>query len=131
VGTLADNEAWTLERLFRAAASFPAHVTECPKRTWAILTKYDTNRAFLAWAATHGVRVLHFGHVQDYASDLLNAYVQFKYQLARLQLVLADPAAYARSAAADAVEPAAAPLVTHKRAVRAEMCKIAAELDKL
>ncbi len=116
----------------RVAAGFPARVAECPKRTWAILTKYDTDRAFLAWAAPHGVRVPHFGHAQQYAADLLDGYMQFRSQLARLQLVLADPAAYARNAAvADAVEPAAAPLVAQMRAVRADMRKIAAQIDKL
>jgi hypothetical protein len=62
----ADNEEWMLESLLHVAAGFYARVAECPKRTWAILTKYDTDRAFLAWVAPHGVHVPPFGRVQAY-----------------------------------------------------------------
>jgi hypothetical protein len=113
------------------AAGFPARVAECPQRTWAILTKYDTDRAFLAWAAPLGVRVPHFGLVQPYAADLLDGYMQFKSHLAHLQAVLAKPSAYDRGPADDAIKPAVANLVKEKKLIHAEMRKIVAEIETL
>ncbi|GME51320.1 Phenylacetyl-ligase [Neofusicoccum parvum] len=42
------NEPWTIDTLRAAAAKFPELVATTPQRTYAILTKYETLRSFLA-----------------------------------------------------------------------------------
>ena len=74
-------EEWSLESLFRAAAGFPAHVARCPERTWAILTKYDNKRSPLEWADKYNIKVPSFTNCQQYTSDLLDAFMEYKNNL--------------------------------------------------
>ncbi len=113
------------------AAGFPARVAACPQRTKAILTKYDTDRGFLAWAAPLSIRVPHFAHAQEYVADLLDGYMQFKRHLARLRRALDAPSAYVPSAAADAAKIGLVDFVAERKRIRAEMCKIVAEIEAL
>ena len=127
----AETEEWSLESLFRVAASFPSHVASCPQRTWAILTKYDNNRDFIKWADENSIAVPHFTNVQQYTSDLLDTYMEYKNNLARIQAVLADPTAFTLSTARDPVNISVESLIRERKAIKCEMRKVVDEIDAL
>ena len=124
-------EEWSLESLFKAAASFPGHVARCPQRTWAILTKYDNNRSFLEWADKYKIKVPSFTNCQQYTSDLLDAFMEYKNNLSRIQAVLARPELYTISQATAPVSISVETLVAERKAIKTEMRKIVAEIDRL
>lgn len=126
-----DNEDWTLDTLVKAASSFPSRVATCPQRTWAILTRYDNNRSFAAWADKHDVRVPDFNRVQQITSDLLDNFMEYKNNLSRLQAVMANPAAFKLSPYRDPVGLSVEALVNERKLLKDEMSKIGAIVDGL
>ena len=110
-------EEWSLESLFKAAADFPAYVDCCPQRTWAILTKYDNNRSFLEWADRYNIKVPSFTNYQQYISDLLDVFMEYKNNLSRIQAVLARPELYTISQATAPVDINAETLVAERKAI--------------
>lgn len=121
-----------MDTLLQAAASFPSKVASCPQRTWAILTKYDTNAKFIAYADAEDIEVKDFASVTPYASDLLDQYMVYKNNLAILHRVLATPAAYRiSSVAAHPIHVSVKALIEERKLMKAEMVKIIAQIDKL
>ena len=57
--------------------------------------------------------------------------MEYKNNLARIQAVLANPTAYTLSPANNPVNIGVEALVTERKAIRVEMRKIVAEIDKL
>ncbi|KIJ40811.1 hypothetical protein M422DRAFT_114490, partial [Sphaerobolus stellatus SS14] len=123
---------WSLESLLKAAAGFPAKVAACPKRTYAILTRYDCNIHFRAYAQKYSLILPEYTLTQRYVSDLLDMYVGWKHTLAVIQDVLLHPADYTESRNASALEIGAASLVnTRKSVVKKMMNLVVDEIDKL
>jgi len=127
----AEGQGWTFDSVLHAAAGFPARVASCPQLTWAILTRYDHNRSFLTWAAKSSIEVPRFSNCQQYAADLLDAYMGWKYNLAELQAVMANPAAYKLSSAKDAIPLTMEDLVVERATVRGEMQLIVNTINSL
>ncbi|RWA14486.1 hypothetical protein EKO27_g555 [Xylaria grammica] len=126
-----DTEDWSLDTLVKAAASFPSRVASCPQRTWAILTRYDNNRSFVEWADKHDIEVPDFNRVQQATSDLLDNFMEYKNNLARLNSVMANPAAFKLSPYKDPVGLTVKALVDERKLLKDEMSKISYIIDNL
>ncbi|KAA8897744.1 hypothetical protein FN846DRAFT_992263 [Sphaerosporella brunnea] len=126
-----DSEEWSINTLFKVAAGFPARVAQTPQRSWAILTKYDSNRDFVRWAKLNALKIKHYHNVQQYTSDLLDNYMEWKNNLARIQDVLANPSTYQASAVDQAIEVSVDDLVSERKKMKKQMANIVEEIDKL
>lgn len=126
-----DYEDWSLDTLVKAAASFPSRVAGCPQRTWAILTRYDNNRSFVEWADKHDINVPDFNRVQQTTSDLLDNFMEYKNNLARLNSVMANPASFKLSPYKDPVGLDVKSLVDERKLLKDEMSKIGYIIDHL
>lgn len=115
----------------RAASSFPSRVAACPQRTWAILTRYTNNRSFVKWAKENNIQVPDFAPVQDYTSELLDSYMEFKSNLTRLQDVMAHQSRYRVSKCENPVYLDIRSLVKERELIRAKMRKISSKVDLL
>jgi hypothetical protein len=76
-------QQWDIQSLMAAAARFPDLVADCPQRTYAILTKYDSLRSFVA-AKPAAYTALQYENAQIYTSTLLDAFVSYKSLYKRL-----------------------------------------------
>ncbi|KAJ5692691.1 hypothetical protein N7462_002114 [Penicillium macrosclerotiorum] len=126
-----DSEEWTLDSLMRAAAAFPSRVAECPQRTWVILTRYTDNREFVEWASDNNIKLPDFVPVQNYSSELLDCYMEFKHNLNRLQSVMANPSQYRLSKCENPIPLDIWALVKERELIRGKMRKIAGRIDLL
>lgn len=127
----ADNQEWTLDSLIRVASGFPGRVATCPQRTWAILTPYNRNRSFVEWADARSIKVPVFSQVQQYAHDLLDSFMEFKNNLAKLQAAMANPLAFRVSSYNNAINLGVQDLVDERKAIKDEMAKIVRIIDEL
>ncbi|GIC86089.1 uncharacterized protein Aud_002451 [Aspergillus udagawae] len=126
-----EHDEWSLQELFKAAAAFPARVSKTPKRTHAILTKYDNNLSFLAWAQPRQIKIPQYDASYAYARELLDMYMTYKAHMTLIQAALAAPEKYQRSEAVDAVDVSIRGLATTRKMIRAEMSTIVEDIDKL
>ncbi|KAJ5986739.1 hypothetical protein N7451_011104 [Penicillium sp. IBT 35674x] len=76
-------QQWDIKSLMEAAARFPDLVAECPQRTYAILTKYDALRSFVARKPA-SYTALQYENAQLYTSTLLDTFVSYKALYKRL-----------------------------------------------
>ncbi|KAJ5150900.1 uncharacterized protein N7482_010152 [Penicillium canariense] len=76
-------QKWDIQSLMDAAARFPDLVAECPQRTYAILTKYDALRSFVARKPA-SYTALQYENAQIYTSSLLDTFVSYKALYKRL-----------------------------------------------
>ncbi|KAF5681216.1 hypothetical protein FHETE_5 [Fusarium heterosporum] len=126
------DEEWTFDSLLRAASGFPARVAACPQRTWAVLTPYYQTKTFVSWSEKHKITVPRFQAAQSYTSDLLDMYMLYKNNLAKIQSVLSDPTNYRLIDDVPlAVEVNTNSLLTARKQMKEEMKKIVAEVDQL
>jgi len=70
-------QQWDIASLMQAAARFPDLVADCPQRIYAILTKYDTLRSFVALRPT-GCTPLQYENAQIYTNALLDSFMSYK-----------------------------------------------------
>ncbi|KAJ5885449.1 hypothetical protein N7495_009959 [Penicillium taxi] len=126
-----EQDEWSLQELFKAAAAFPARVSKTPKRTHAILTKYDNNLSFLAWAQPLQIKIPQYDASYAYARELLDMYMAYKAHMTLIQAALEAPEKYQRSEAVDAVDVSIRALATTRKMIRAEMSTIVEDIDKL
>ena len=124
-----DAEEWSLDSLFRVAASFPANVARCPQRTYAILTKYNNNRDFVGWASQQSITVPQFQSVQSYTSDLLDMFMEYKHNLSKIQSMLPRLADYEKSDGEKAIAVSIGDLITERKAMKKAMNEIVQEVD--
>lgn len=122
---------WSLDTLLRTAAAFPARVASCPQHTWAILTKYDNDRDFVLWADKNKITIPQYQGVQAYVSDLLDMYMAYKNNIAKLQAVLQNPKDYVMSSAPEAISTTIAALAGERKKMKAQMGLIVKEIDIL
>lgn len=76
-------QQWDIQSLMAAAARFPDLVADCPQRTYAILTKYDALRSFVARKPA-SYSPLQYENAQMYTSTLLDSFVSYKALYKRL-----------------------------------------------
>ncbi len=126
-----EHDEWSLQELFKAAAAFPARVSKTPKRTHAILTKYDNNLSFLAWAQPRQIKTPQYDASYAYARELLDMYMTYKAHMTLIQAALATPEKYQKSKAVDAVDVSIGGLATTRKMIRAVMSTIVEDIDKL
>ncbi|KAF4996971.1 hypothetical protein FGRMN_4189 [Fusarium graminum] len=127
-----EDEEWTFDSLLRAASAFPARVAACPQRTWAVLTPYYQTKTFVSWSEKHKITVPRFQTAQSYTSDLLDMYMLYKNNLAKIQSVLSDPTNFRSIDDVPlAVEVNTNSLLTARKQMKEEMKKIVAEVDEL
>ncbi|KAK7424025.1 hypothetical protein QQX98_000635 [Neonectria punicea] len=66
------DQPWNIQSIMEAAARFPELVSHCPQRTYAILTKYDTLRSFVALRPA-SFSPLQYENAQMYTNVLMDA----------------------------------------------------------
>jgi hypothetical protein len=76
-------QQWDIQSLMAAAARFPDLVADCPQRTYAILTKYDALRSFVA-SKPASFTPLQYENAQIYTNTLLDSFVSYKSLYKRL-----------------------------------------------
>lgn len=70
-------QQWDIQSLMTAASRFPDLVADCPQRTYAILTKYDALRSFVA-SKPASYTPIQYENAQIYTNTLLDAFVSYK-----------------------------------------------------
>ncbi|KAK4459300.1 hypothetical protein QBC42DRAFT_183737 [Cladorrhinum samala] len=126
-----DHEEWNLELLMKAASAFPTRVASCPQRTWAILTKYDSNSNFVEWADRCHIKVPHFEKATQISFDLLDDFIEYKNNLVRIQAVMADQGSFEKSPHKNPVGLGVQALVAERKLLKAEMGRIVEVVDQL
>jgi hypothetical protein len=127
------NEEWTIESLIRAASAFPDNVAQCPQRTWAILTRYDTIPSFVVWSSglTNPIRVKRYEGVQRFTSELLDMYIEHKGNLLILNDVIHHPERYEISSHKDKIEKDLDILLNARSLLRKDMNSIVEKIEAL
>ncbi|RPB27803.1 hypothetical protein L211DRAFT_890941 [Terfezia boudieri ATCC MYA-4762] len=126
-----EDKEWSLDTLLRTAAGFPTKIVCCPRRTWAILTKYESNRSFVRWADKNKISIPQYQDIQAYTSHLLDMYMAYKANIARLGAVLRNPQDYVVSSVHDAISTDVAGLEHQRETMKAQMGLIVKEIDIL
>lgn len=70
-------QQWDIKSLMAAAARFPDLVADCPQRTYAILTKYDSLRSFVARKPA-SYTPLQYENAQIYTNALMDSFMTYK-----------------------------------------------------
>ena len=70
-------QQWDIKSLMQAAARFADLVADCPQRTYAILTKYDTLRSFVARKPA-SYTPLQYENAQIYTNALMDSFMTYK-----------------------------------------------------
>ncbi|KAB2572405.1 hypothetical protein DBV05_g8943 [Lasiodiplodia theobromae] len=83
------DEPWTIDTLRAAAARFPELVATTPQRTYAILTKYETLRSFLALKPEKLIP-LYYENATMYTNSLLDTYMDYKNMYRKLSTEMFD-----------------------------------------
>lgn len=127
------NEDWTIDSLIRASSAFPDNVAQCPQRTWAILTRYDTVPQFVLWSrkCNPQITVRKYEGVQRFTSELLDMYIEYKGNLIILNDAIRHQDDYERSPRPDGVEMALSKLIEARKSLRGEMTKIVRKIEAL
>ncbi|OBS23324.1 hypothetical protein FPOA_03873 [Fusarium poae] len=71
------NQPWTIKALMETAARFPDLVASTPQRTYAILTKYESLRSFMALKPPK-LTPMYYENASIYTNALLDAYMDYK-----------------------------------------------------
>ena len=70
-------QQWDIQSLMQAAARFPDMVAECPQRTYAIITKYDTLRSFVM-RKPGAYTPLQYENAQLYTNAMMDTFMSYK-----------------------------------------------------
>ncbi|KAF2151443.1 hypothetical protein K461DRAFT_280233 [Myriangium duriaei CBS 260.36] len=70
-------QPWNIQTIMQAAARFPSLVANCPQRTHAILTKYDSLRSFVDLRPA-AYSPLQYENAQIYTNVLMDAFMSYK-----------------------------------------------------
>lgn len=76
-------QPWNIQSVMQAAARFPSLVANCPQRTHAILTKYDSLRSFVSRKPA-AYSPLQYENAQIYTNVLMDAFMSYKSLYKRL-----------------------------------------------
>ena len=70
-------QPWNIQSIMEAAARFPSLVANCPQRTHAILTKYDSLRSFVSLRPAK-YSPIQYENAQIYTNVLMDAFMSYK-----------------------------------------------------
>ncbi|KAB5590306.1 hypothetical protein CTheo_6244 [Ceratobasidium theobromae] len=128
-----EDEQWSLDSIFRAAAAFPNKVATSPQLCWAILTQYSHNLTFLRMSLGKSVfpHIPNYMNARQYAEDLLDAFVGYRSNLLHIKKVLDDPTAYVLGSGYPPVDVRAQALVKAQASMKEEINKIITCIDEL
>ncbi|KAF3762918.1 hypothetical protein M406DRAFT_45333, partial [Cryphonectria parasitica EP155] len=70
-------QPWNIQSVMQAAARFPSLVADCPQRTHAILTKYESLRSFVSLKPAQ-YSPLQYENAQIYTNVLMDAFMSYK-----------------------------------------------------
>ncbi|EME41203.1 hypothetical protein DOTSEDRAFT_55095 [Dothistroma septosporum NZE10] len=70
-------QQWDVQSLMQAASRFPDLVAQCPQRIYAIITKYESLRTFVA-TKPEGYTKLQYENAQIYTNALMDSYMSYK-----------------------------------------------------
>jgi hypothetical protein len=70
-------QPWNIQSIMEAAARFPSLVANCPQRTHAILTKYESLRSFISLRPA-AYSPLQYENAQIYTNVLMDAFMSYK-----------------------------------------------------
>ncbi|KAM0265532.1 hypothetical protein ACHAPA_007683 [Fusarium lateritium] len=119
-----ENTPWDIDSIFKAATAFPQRVSKRPQLTWAVLTKYKSNRSFIEWASNKPAKTLEYDHVSSYTAELFNSYMDYKILLKYVQLIIDDPDSYEAVNGEGALDTSIDTLLGIRFAMRKEQGKI-------
>ncbi|KAI8681752.1 hypothetical protein NCS55_00428200 [Fusarium keratoplasticum] len=123
---------WDVSSVFAAAAAFPKRVSECPQRTWAILTKYKSNRSFVEWSHNKMFKALEYDQVSSYTAELFDSYMDYKMLLKDLQNIIDGRDGFEpRMGVKDALDTSMETLLSVRSALREEQSKIITAINVL
>ncbi|EAW12959.1 uncharacterized protein ACLA_013960 [Aspergillus clavatus NRRL 1] len=71
------DQPWTIPTLMETAAKFPDLVANTPQRTYAILTKYESLRSFMALKPPE-LKPMFYENAAIYTNSMLDAYMDYK-----------------------------------------------------
>ncbi|PTB62067.1 hypothetical protein BBK36DRAFT_1163396 [Trichoderma citrinoviride] len=71
------DQLWTIQTLMETAAKFPDLVANTPQRTYAILTKYESLRSYMALKPPK-LKPMFYENAAIYTNALLDAYMDYK-----------------------------------------------------
>ncbi|RHZ67383.1 uncharacterized protein CDV56_109620 [Aspergillus thermomutatus] len=71
------DQPWTIPTLMETAAKFPDLVANTPQRTYAILTKYESLRSFMALKPPE-LKPMFYENAAIYTNAMLDAYMDYK-----------------------------------------------------
>ncbi|KAK0760790.1 hypothetical protein N5P37_005726 [Trichoderma harzianum] len=71
------DQLWTIQTLMETAAKFPDLVANSPQRTYAILTKYESLRSYMALKPPE-LKPMYYENAAIYTNSLLDAYMDYK-----------------------------------------------------
>jgi hypothetical protein len=121
---MAERTPWDIASVFRAAAAFPLRVSESPQRTWAILTKYKSNRSFVEWSDCKLYRILEYDQVSSYTAELFDSYMDYKVLLKYVQQIIDNPGGYQPAQDTDALDTSIDTMLGARFIMRKEQAKI-------
>ncbi|RGP72591.1 hypothetical protein FLONG3_6599 [Fusarium longipes] len=119
-----ENTPWNIDSIFQAAAAFPQRVSESPQRTWAILTKYKSNRSFIEWSSHTLFNPLEYDQISGYTAELFDSYMDYKVLLKYVQQIIDNPENYRAAADPDALDTSLDTLLGVRFVLRREQTKI-------
>ncbi|EXJ55901.1 hypothetical protein A1O7_08832 [Cladophialophora yegresii CBS 114405] len=70
-------QPWNIQSIMEAAARFPSLVANCPQRTHAILTKYESLRSFVSLRPA-AYSPIQYENAQIYTNVLMDAFMSYK-----------------------------------------------------
>lgn len=119
------SRAWDVDSMYEAAAAFPAAVSKCPQRTWAILTPYKANRSFVKWSTGGPVKTLQYDLIASYTAELFDSFMDYKLLLKDVQNIISNRKDYRqRVGVVDAIDTNLRTLLSVRGALRDEQTKI-------
>jgi hypothetical protein len=95
------------------------------------LTRYENNPDFASWSRETGIVSCDYSPVQRYASDLLDAFVEFKCNLSTIQNTLVNTAAYTPGPGDRPVNITVEDLVEERKLIKAKVDLIVAQIDSM
>ncbi len=85
----------------------------------------------MQWAERNRVSIPQYQGVQAYTSDLLDMFMEYKNNIARLQAVLTNPLGYVMSHVSNAITISVASIVEERKKMKKEMRTIVKVIDKM
>ncbi|KAF5660128.1 hypothetical protein FHETE_9100 [Fusarium heterosporum] len=126
------NQPLTLGSVYEAAAAFPSSIKgKRLQNTWAILTKYTSNRSFQQWAPSQSLRPLDYDILKTYTVELFDRFMEYKHLLKKVQHIMSHGEQYIRLSKDRSIPIETNTLIAVRTVLRNEMDKIVTVVELL